>query len=112
MVDLLCREALSPQRWGLVAIELKRSDAPRGTLVQTIEYLGKLRAEFPGRPLRGIIISSSEEAIDRQVLGEESGLPFRVDWLRYRVAFEHLGSTKQAHSVPQGQPALTPPAVR
>ena len=53
IVDLLCREALSPQKWGLVAIELKRDEAPRGTLVQMGEYLLELRKAFPGRPVRG-----------------------------------------------------------
>jgi hypothetical protein len=96
IVDLLCREALSPQKWGLVAIELKRDEAPRGTLVQMGEYLLELRKAFPGRPVRGIIISSSEDAIDRKVLGEQDSLPFRVDWLRYHVTLKSVGSTEPA----------------
>jgi hypothetical protein len=94
-IDLLCKEALSPQSWGLVAIELKRDEAPRGTLSQTMEYLQALQNAFPGRPVRGIIISSSDEAIDAKVLGEQHSLPFRVDWLRYRVTFDKVGSTPQ-----------------
>jgi hypothetical protein len=97
-IDLLCREALSPDKWGLVAIELKREEAPRGTLSQIMEYLESLQKIFPGRALRGIIISSSEEAIDSKVLGEQHSLPFRVDWLRYRVTLSRVGSTPQPKS--------------
>jgi hypothetical protein len=97
-VDLLCRETLSPNKWGLVAIELKREEAPRGTLSQIMEYLESLQKIFPGRPLRGIIISSSEEAIDAKVLGEQHSLPFRVDWLRYRVTLSRVAATPQPKS--------------
>jgi hypothetical protein len=91
IIDLLCREALGPERWGLVAIELKRGEAPRGTLTQMVEYLTLLQKHFPGRPLRGIIVSSSEEAIDAQVLGEQA-LPFRIDWMRYKMSIEPVGA--------------------
>lgn len=90
VVDLLCKEALGSDRWGLVAIELKRDEAPRGTLTQMVEYLDLLHKSFPDRSLRGIIVSSSEDAIDRKVLGEQP-LRFRVDWLRYKVSFEPVG---------------------
>lgn len=98
-VDLLCREALTPTTWGLVAIELKRSDAPRGTLVQMGSYLQLLKKQFPGRAVRGIIVSSSEQAIDTRVLGEAQPVPFRIDWIRYRVTFEPVGSTATSSRV-------------
>lgn len=92
-VDLLCREALTTNQWGLVAIEIKRRDAPKGTLTQMCEYLQLLKQQFPGRSLRGVIISSSEEAIDKKVLGE-ANIPYRVDWYRYKVSFEKVGGSE------------------
>ena len=56
------------------------------------EYLDLLTEAFPNRPVRGIVVSSSEEAIDKRILGEAS-MRFKVDWYRYTVSIEKVGST-------------------
>lgn len=94
-VDLLCKETLSASKWGLVAIEIKRSEAPKGTLTQLCEYLALLASQFPSRQVRGMVISSSEEAIDRRILGEVA-LRYPIDWFRYKVAIEKVASSGQS----------------
>ena len=79
-----------------MAIGLKRNEAPRGTLVQMGEHPLEFRKAFPGTPVRGIVISSSEDAIDRKVLGAQDSPWFRVDWLRYHVTLKAVGSTQPA----------------
>jgi hypothetical protein len=89
-VDLLCKEALGRDTWGLVAMEFKRSAAPKGTLTQLGEYLMLLAREFPGRPVRGMVVSSCDRSVDRHVLGQ--ALAHSIEWYRYKVSIDPVGS--------------------
>ncbi|MFN2317153.1 MAG: hypothetical protein ABR602_10755 [Gemmatimonadales bacterium] len=83
-VDLLCEEKLGRRWTGLVAIEFKHQRV-REAPAQMIAYLTQLRREFPGRQVRGLIITSEEDAQVATLLLNIRG--FDIEWITYRVDF-------------------------
>lgn len=85
-IDLLCRERLASRKDALVVIELKR-DRQRGTVEQIKEYIDAVRKEYPGRSVRGIIVSGRENrtAFDP---AEHERDGYDIRWYCYHVDFE------------------------
>lgn len=83
-IDLLCEEITRSGPGALVAIELKR-EQQRGTLEQVIGYLDDLKLLFPGRSVRGIIVSGREDEVAASML--RTVTVHRIDWYCYHVKF-------------------------
>ncbi len=88
-IDLLCEESRRRGKGALVAIELKRGESAREAVAQLIGYLDKLRVMFPGRRVRGIIISGREDAVGLALLAEYP--QHQIDWYCYKVEFNPAG---------------------
>lgn len=85
-IDLLCEEKSNSGSGALVAIELKQ-DRERGVVEQLTEYLDALKALYPHRAVRGIIITGRESRIGSKVLKNLDG--YSIEWYCYEVAFRH-----------------------
>jgi len=83
-IDLLCEEITRSGPGALVAIELKR-EQQRGTLEQVVGYLDDLKLLFPGRSVRGIIVSGREDEVAASMLRTVTS--HRIDWYCYHVKF-------------------------
>lgn len=85
-VDLLCQERAKSGAGALVAIEFKR-DHQRGTIEQLIGYIEQLKVMFPGRPVKGIVISGREDqALAARLPIMAQGYDIR--WFCYQVSFD------------------------
>lgn len=92
-VDLLCQERAKSGQGALVAIEFKR-DRERGTVEQLIGYIDQLKAMFPGRAVRGIVISGREDQV-QAARSLQAGRGYDIRWYCYEVSFHPLeGSTE------------------
>ncbi len=87
-IDLLCEEKSNTSKGALVAIELKQ-DHERGVIEQLTEYLDTLKAQFPERAVRGIIITGRESRVGTKVFKDFGG--HTIDWYCYEVAFRRAG---------------------
>lgn len=89
-IDLLCQERTRSGTGALVAVELKR-ERERGTVEQMISYLNALKALFPSRAIKGVIISGREDQVASALL---SGITdYDIKWYCYQVTFEQLSTT-------------------
>jgi hypothetical protein len=84
-VDLLCEEKRRRGKGALVAMELKRGESAREAVVQLAGYIDKLRHLFPGRAVKGIVISGREDVVGLSVLREFED--HGIEWYCYRVEF-------------------------
>jgi hypothetical protein len=69
-------------------MELKRGESAREAVVQLASYMDRLRAMFPGRKVRGIIISGREDAVGLSILGDYPR--YQIDWYCYKVDFTQV----------------------
>lgn len=91
-IDFLCQERTKSGTGALVAIEFKRT-SKRGTFMQMVGYLNQLQELNAFRPVRGIVISGSEDRLAASVL--KNFRDHNIDWYRYSVTFERIsGSSK------------------
>ena len=70
--------------------ELKR-EHQRGTVDQLLEYLDGLKALYPSRDVRGIIISGREDQVAAALL--RGVTRHKIEWLCYDVTFERVSSS-------------------
>ena len=89
-IDLLCQERARRGPGALVAIEFKR-DHERGTVQQMVEYIDGLQEVFPGREVRGIVVSGREDQVSAALLKSLPG--YQIDWMCYEVSFRHIASS-------------------
>lgn len=87
-IHLLCQERTKTGFGALVAIEFKRQHE-RGAVEQLAGYIDLLRARFPERTVKGIIVTGREDQVAAARL-PQAGKGYDIRWVCYEVAFEEL----------------------
>lgn len=94
-IDILAEDVYGT----IFVIEIKRGVAGRGAVGQLQSYMGSVLAEFPGRPVKGILVASDLDGAAAAAM-----LVTSITFVRFTTHFQFRSVTIERPSAPTGAP--------